>query len=213
MSLLLEEPRLHFSFGRGIEGESLGRLARDVPLVLARSQLSRPFIFALEGNLGTTIASWQRYTWHWQDILIIRSVCTHTPLAYITLQTAWWFLLEQIMRNNPLIAISKCKYFCTIDKKHAPIENMLVYKLSAIGGLKYCLHLVQMLVQPVQPRLQCLGVVLAVETPVVHNTEVLLKVKEEVVRCHCAPRKEIPGHPLSVWALLHVELVGKLSVT
>lgn len=61
MSLLLEEPRLHFSFGRGIEGESLERLARDVPLVLvlalALSQLSRPFIFALEGNLGTTIAS------------------------------------------------------------------------------------------------------------------------------------------------------------
>ena len=53
-SLLLEEPRLHFSFGRGIEGENLGRLVRDVPFVLvlalALSQLFPPFHFCARGK-------------------------------------------------------------------------------------------------------------------------------------------------------------------
>ena len=55
-------------------------------------------------------------------------------LSYICLQaTRYPTFLEKILRNNPLITTPKRKHFSTINKEHAPVKNLLIHLIAAIG--------------------------------------------------------------------------------
>ena len=61
-----------------------------------------------------------------------------------------------------------------------------------------------------EPRVRGLFVVLAVDTPVVHEAEVVLEVEQQVVAGHDAAGEEVARHPVALVA--HVERVGVARV-
>ena len=90
---------------------------------------------------------------------------------------------------------------------------MLLNQVGSVCGGEDWPDLVEIQIQSVKPSLQCFGIVVPIQAPVIHNTEILLEIEQEVIGGHRSPWEEVPCHPFSIWASVGVELIGKFPVT
>lgn len=92
------------------------------------------------------------------------------------LQTTVHLFSKEVVWDNPLVTTPECKDFSTINKKHAPIENLLINLIAAVCFLKYALHFAFLLIHFDKPSFQGARVVISINLPVLLNTQILLKV-------------------------------------